>query len=98
VVGDKQLELLSGYLDVEPSEFPCADLAPVELPLLSPSVGLAGKSGSTWEWLGVDDKWLEFSSKSLDIVSSEFPCADLMPVELLSLSSSVGSAAGGGGE
>jgi hypothetical protein len=98
VVGDKWLELLFGFLDVEPSEYPCADLAPVELPSLSPSVGLAGKSGSTWEWLGVDDKWLEFSSKSLDVVSSEFPWANLVPVELSLLSSSVGSAAGGGGE
>jgi hypothetical protein len=49
VVEDKQLELSSEFLDIEPSEFPCTDLAPVELPLPPPSVGLVGKSRSTWE-------------------------------------------------
>ncbi len=46
---NKRLESSSEFLDIEPSEIACANLAPVELPLLSPSVGLVGKSGSTWE-------------------------------------------------
>jgi hypothetical protein len=45
----------------------------------------------------VEDKWLESLSESLDVALSEFPCKDLAPVELPSLSSSVGSAARGGG-
>ncbi len=45
----------------------------------------------------VEDKWLESSSISSDVAPSEFPCKDLAPVELPLLSSSVGSAAGGGG-
>jgi hypothetical protein len=49
MVDNKWLELLSEFLDIEPSEFPCEDLAPVELSLISSSVGLVGKSGSTWE-------------------------------------------------
>ncbi len=46
MVDDKWLELLSKFSDVELSEFPFTDLVPVELLLLSPSIGLVGKSRS----------------------------------------------------
>jgi hypothetical protein len=59
MVDNKWLESLSNFFDVEPSEFACKDLVPVELPSLSSSVGLAGKSGSTWGWSVVDNKWLD---------------------------------------
>jgi hypothetical protein len=45
----------------------------------------------------VDDKLLELPSKFSDVAPSELPCKDLALVELPSLSSSVGSGAGGEG-
>ncbi len=45
MVVDKWLELLSNFSDFELFKFPCEDLVPVELPMLSSSVGSAARGG-----------------------------------------------------
>jgi hypothetical protein len=59
------------FFDIEPSELAYEDLAPVDLQSPSSSIGSVGKSGSTWEWSVVDDKWLEVSSDSSEVEPSE---------------------------